>query len=635
MKKILSIMLVCMMVFTGFIGFLNITADNAGAAGLADSPWPMFRGNPRHTGLSPYNTSRVDGTLKWSYTTGGWVGSPAIGGDGTIYVSSSTYSNDGEGKLYAINPDGKLKWSYTSGDKAYFTPAVGGDGTIYVAGSSSTYGDDDEGKLYAINPDGTLKWSYNTGDTLSSSPAIGMDGTIYLSSGYNLSALNPDGTLKWSYNTEDWLSSSPAIGDDGTIYVGSDRGNLYAINPDGTLKWNYSTYFDGQAFPPLSTPSLGDDGTIYICSEVLYAFNPDGTLKWTFPLAGYMLPSPAIGSDGTVYVGSDALYAINPDGTQKWAYNIYSDGEWGMVSFSSPVIGGDGTIYVGSYDGEYGNLSAINPDGTLKWIYTTEDSISNPAIGSDGTIYVGSGYNLSAIGWATEPSAPRNLWAISGHGYVNLSWNAPADDGGRSITEYRIYRRTSSGEEAYLTSVNGSTTTYTDNTGATDGHFTYYYRVSAVNIAGESAKSNEVSATPKAAILDTDHDGLPDSWEKQYFDNLEQNPGDDYDNDGYTNLQEYQKNTDPTNPDDYPGVNGGESEGKGLLAYWWLFIVISIVVIVLIGVLLVRKKPPIHKETLQPPLSYQPPQQEYQNYPNSPQRVYKKKKIKKKKIKRN
>ena len=32
---------------------------------LADSPWPMFRGNAQHTGLSPYDTSNNLGELKW------------------------------------------------------------------------------------------------------------------------------------------------------------------------------------------------------------------------------------------------------------------------------------------------------------------------------------------------------------------------------------------------------------------------------------------------------------------------------------------------------------------------------------------------------------------------------------------
>ena len=81
---------------------------NASAAGgLADSPWPMFRGNLNHTGLSPYDTSGNNGQLKWSFTTGSNVAhSPSIGSDGTIYVGSF------DNYLYAIYPNGSLKWNY-------------------------------------------------------------------------------------------------------------------------------------------------------------------------------------------------------------------------------------------------------------------------------------------------------------------------------------------------------------------------------------------------------------------------------------------------------------------------------------------------------------------------------------------
>ena len=56
----------------------------------------------------------------------------------------------------------------------YSSPAISGDGTIYVGSEDS--------KLYAINLNGSLKWSYTTGDRIDSSPAIGSDGTVYVGS---------------------------------------------------------------------------------------------------------------------------------------------------------------------------------------------------------------------------------------------------------------------------------------------------------------------------------------------------------------------------------------------------------------------------------------------------------------------
>ena len=57
-------------------------------AQLADTPWPMFRHDLQHTGRSPYVGPQLP-EEKGSFMTRDWVcSSPAIGGDGTIYVGS-------------------------------------------------------------------------------------------------------------------------------------------------------------------------------------------------------------------------------------------------------------------------------------------------------------------------------------------------------------------------------------------------------------------------------------------------------------------------------------------------------------------------------------------------------------------
>src|SRR5438093_1289947 len=89
------------------------------------------------------------------------------------------------------------------------------------------------------------------------------------------------------------------------------------------------------------------------------------------------------------------------------------------------------------------------------------------------------------------PSAPQNLQATAGIGSVTLSWQAPSN-GGSPITNYKIYRSSSSGTEGLYTTI-GNVTSYT-NTGLPNGA-TYFYKVSAVNSIGSSALSNEASAT--------------------------------------------------------------------------------------------------------------------------------------------
>jgi hypothetical protein len=95
----------------------------------------------------------------------------------------------------------------------------------------------------------------------------------------------------------------------------------------------------------------------------------------------------------------------------------------------------------------------------------------------------------------TVPSAPQNLTAAPAKGKgVQLSWSAPASNGGSPITGYNIYRGTVSGGETLLTSV-GNVTSFKD-TSTTRGQ-TYYYIVKAMNAVGESPASNEANSTAK------------------------------------------------------------------------------------------------------------------------------------------
>ncbi len=340
---------------------------------VVSADWPMFRGNPQHTGQSPYLGAQTD-SIKWKYQMTeyqpgtGWASSPVVGADGIVYVGSD------DDYVYALNSDGTLKWKYQTGGSVNSSPALGSDGTIY-AGSYDGY-------VYALYSDGSLKWQYQTGDQVRSSPLVGGDGIVYVGSDdSHVYALNPDGSLKWKYKT-DWVVWSPALGSDSTIYVGSYDGYVYALNPDGTLKWKYQT-----GGPVNSSPALGSDGTIYVGSDdrYIYALYLDGSLKWKYQTGSNVNSSPALGSDSTIYVGSDDnhVYALNPGGSLKWKYQT------GSRVYSSPALGADSTIYVGSYDGY---VYALNPDGTLKWKYQTGNGVgSSPAVGSDGTIYVGSG----------------------------------------------------------------------------------------------------------------------------------------------------------------------------------------------------------------------------------------------------
>lgn len=90
----------------------------------------------------------------------------------------------------------------------------------------------------------------------------------------------------------------------------------------------------------------------------------------------------------------------------------------------------------------------------------------------------------------TAPSAPGGLTATAGNQQVSLSWSPST-----GATSYNVKRSTTSGGP-YTTVTSPAGTSQTD-TALTNGT-AYYYVVSAVNAAGESANSSQASATPSA-----------------------------------------------------------------------------------------------------------------------------------------
>ena len=95
---------------------------------------------------------------------------------------------------------------------------------------------------------------------------------------------------------------------------------------------------------------------------------------------------------------------------------------------------------------------------------------------------------------AAVPGPPTGLTVTAGNGQVTLSWTAPASDGGSKVTGYKVYAVTTgdSNGSAPVAEASGTTFTLPRLVNGTP----YYFRVTAVNRAGEGQPSNEASATP-------------------------------------------------------------------------------------------------------------------------------------------
>jgi titin len=207
--------------------------------------------------------------------------------------------------------------------------------------------------------------------------------------------------------------------------------------------------------------------------------------------AGEGKPSDEVPATPVAVPGAPAgLTAAAGDGqvTLSWTAPA-SDG-------GSPVTGY--RVYKGTSPG--GETGPVNGSSLVTSPYTVTDL-------ANGTPYY---FTVTAVNKAGEgkpsdevpatpvavPGAPAGLTAAAGDGQVTLSWTAPASDGGSPVTGYRVYKGTSPGGETGP--VNGSalvTATGYKVTGLVNGT-TYYFRVTAVNKAGEGKPSVEAKAVP-------------------------------------------------------------------------------------------------------------------------------------------
>ena len=178
-----------------------------------------------------------------------------------------------------------------------------------------------------------------------------------------------------------------------------------------------------------------------------------------------------------------------------------------------------------------------DPVGGLAASESRAESISLTAPSAAGTYYYGAcvdavtdetntsnncsdGVTVTVVA-VTAPGAPTGLAATaSGPTGIDLSWNAPASNGGAAITGYRIEVSADGSNWSDLVADTNSTGTTYSHTGLTLGD-TRHYRVSAINPAGTGPASNVVAATTDSTqqvvnpdlVVDapTVSDGSPDA----------------------------------------------------------------------------------------------------------------------------
>lgn len=306
-----------------------------------------------------YALNAVNGSVLWTYKTGGAVNSTPVFDGGNVYFTSN------DGYVYALNASsGALRWRRQIKGAILSPPVVSG-GMIYTGSSS--------GSIYAFNEsNGALRWRYNTVGTAATSTPVVANHMLYVSAsnGY-IYALNAgNGAARWRDLARNVAFTQPVI-ENNIVYVTSRNGLLYALRAaNGVSLWRFAT----PNAVALNAP-LVMNGVVYAgaSDQYLYAVR-GGKLLWRFKTGGKVNARPSI-NNGVVYIGSDDgyLYTLNAsNGAQNWRFQAAS------TVRTSPLIAGQ-EVFFGSDDH---NVYALNnADGTIAWQFATGGAVdSSPAI---------------------------------------------------------------------------------------------------------------------------------------------------------------------------------------------------------------------------------------------------------------
>jgi len=220
---------------------------------------------------------------------------------------------------------------------------------------------------------------------------------------------------------------------------------------------------------------------------VLITSSPSNTASAT-TYSPITVPQSPIGLTATAISSSQINLSWNTPsnngGSPITGYQILrstNDGSWSTIVSNT-----------GSTSTTYSN-TGLSPSTTYAYQVSAINSVgtSSPSNTATTTTPV----QLSA------PQPPSSLVAsAASSSQINLSWIAPTNNGGSTITGYKIERSTSGGSTwSTIVSNTGSTTTTYSDTGLSPST-TYTYRVSAINNIGTSLPSNTSSATTNSQL---------------------------------------------------------------------------------------------------------------------------------------
>ncbi len=329
------------------------------------------------------------------------------------------------------------------------------------------------------------------------------------------------------------LTSQTIVGNLSLTYYANYNTYDVAINPSGTIA--YVTNKDGKSLQTYHLPSLTSAGNLSTGSNepTDVIISSDGS----FGAIGYNQDIIQL-----FYTSNLSVYATHTAYTGRATITFNSD--------DTEIYGGIFSWYAGfmHLNLQSGNLTTYPVDGASFGVYALGERVYIADWGDPSIIVWDSvrmqqvleidlapydGYSCRDITASEPPGMLSPTISATSHDLV-LSWAAPSS--GPAVTEYRVYKGDSPGNESYYANVSPSTLTYTDTSASSTA--LSYYRVSSVMTGlGEGPISPRLTGAPGA---DYDNDGIADTLDNDddndgvldSDDAFPQDPSEDTDTDG-------------------------------------------------------------------------------------------------------
>ena len=277
----------------------------------------------------------------------------------------------------------------------------------------------------------------------------------------------------------------------GAYDVTASGGDLTGLNATVTLSFTATQNIQDTSSNALSdTTPTGTNEAIYVVDNT-----PPTLTSATVNATG---TSIVLDLSEDLYKGSnlvDTLFRVHVDSISITISAVNFTMSSDEVSLTvSPAIYQGQAVVVSYFDTSPVDNGRVIEDLALNDAASfTTGSNSVPAVTNSSTVA------------AVVPGAPTGLGATAdGPWRIDLSWTAPADNGGRAITGYKVEWSTDgSAPWTILIADTGNTNTTYAHTGLTGGigGTTRHYRVSAINIIGTGAISTTANATTPTSTV--------------------------------------------------------------------------------------------------------------------------------------